>query len=100
MPSTADFITRWKRSSASERANYALFLSELCDLIGVPRPDPSTSDEDANTYVIDKAVVFKELDARPPQTSSISTNAAASFWKLSRAAILPPAVGHSLRHES
>ena len=63
MPSTADpFITRWKRSSASERANYALFLSELCDLIGVSRPDPSTSDEDANTYVIDKAVVFKELD--------------------------------------
>lgn len=63
MLSTADhFITRWKRSSASERANYALFLSELCDLIGVPRPDPSTSDEDANTYVIDKAVVFKELD--------------------------------------
>ena len=63
MLSTADhFITRWKRSSASERANYALFLSELCDLIGVPRPEPSTSDEDANTYVIDKAVVFKELD--------------------------------------
>ena len=56
------FIARWKRSSASERANYALFLSELCDLIQVPRPEPSTSDEDANTYVIDKAVVFKELD--------------------------------------
>ena len=63
MPNAAEsFITRWKRSSASERANYALFLSELCDLIEVPRPDPSTSDGDANTYVIDKAVVFKELD--------------------------------------
>lgn len=63
MPITAEsFITRWKRSSASERANYALFLSELCDLIEVPRPDPSTSEEEANTYVIDKAVVFKELD--------------------------------------
>ena len=48
--------------SSSERANYAVFLSELCDLIDVPRPDPSTSDEDANTYVIAKAVVFKELD--------------------------------------
>ncbi len=56
------FITRWKRSSASERANYALFLSELCDLIEVPRPEPSTSDEEANTYVIDKAIVYKELD--------------------------------------
>jgi len=63
LPNTADpFIARWIRSSASERANYALFLSEMCDLIEVPRPDPSTSDEDANTYVIDKAVVFKELD--------------------------------------
>jgi hypothetical protein len=63
LPNAAEsFITRWKRSSASERANYALFLSELCDLIEVPRPEPSTSDEDANTYVIDKAVVFKELD--------------------------------------
>ncbi len=63
MPNAAEsFITRWKRSSASERANYALFLSELSDLIEVPRPDPSTSDEDANTYVIDKAVFFKELD--------------------------------------
>ena len=63
MPNAAEsFITRWKRSSASERANYALFLSELCDLIEVPRPDPSTSDEDANTYVIDKAVVFREID--------------------------------------
>jgi hypothetical protein len=59
---TESFIARWKRSSASERANYALFLSELCDLMEVPRPDPSTSDEDSNTYVIDKAVVFKELD--------------------------------------
>ena len=59
---TESFITRWKRSSASERANYALFLSEFCDLIEVPRPDPSTSYEEANTYVIDKAVVFKELD--------------------------------------
>ena len=63
MPNIVEaFITRWTRSSASERANYALFLSELCDLIEVPRPEPSTSDEDANTYVIDKAVVFKELD--------------------------------------
>jgi hypothetical protein len=25
------FIARWQQSSAAERANYALFLSELCD---------------------------------------------------------------------
>jgi len=34
----ADFIRRWGNSGAAERANYQLFLSELCDLLGVPRP--------------------------------------------------------------
>lgn len=57
-----DFIIRWQKSSASERANYALFLSELCDYLDLPRPEPSQADEEANKYVIDKAVVYKELD--------------------------------------
>ena len=56
------FIPRWQRSSASERANYALFLSELCDYLDLPRPEPSQADESLNTYVIDKAVGYKELD--------------------------------------
>ncbi len=56
------FILRWQRSSASERANYALFLSELCDFLDLPRPQPSQADEDANVYVIDKAVYYIELD--------------------------------------
>ena len=34
------FIARWSQASASERANSQLFLSELCDLIGVSHPDP------------------------------------------------------------
>jgi hypothetical protein len=33
----AAFIARWQKSGAAERANYQLFLSELCDLLGVPR---------------------------------------------------------------
>jgi len=56
------FIARWQQSSAAERANYALFLSELCDYLDLPRPDPSQADEDANSYVIDKAVYFQNLD--------------------------------------
>jgi SAM-dependent methyltransferase len=56
------FITRWQQSSASERSNYALFLSELCDLLAIPRPEPSQADEAANTYIFDKAVFFQELD--------------------------------------
>ncbi len=46
MPETAaatitDFINRWEASGAAERANYQLFLSELCDLLGVERPTPT-----------------------------------------------------------
>jgi hypothetical protein len=59
---TEEFIARWQRSSASERANYALFFSELCDYLDLPRPEPSQADEALNTYVIDKAVVFQNLD--------------------------------------
>jgi len=35
------FIAKWSRSGGAERANYALFLVELCDLIGVGHPEPS-----------------------------------------------------------
>ncbi|MFP5236648.1 MAG: class I SAM-dependent DNA methyltransferase [Acidobacteriota bacterium] len=63
MPLNAgNFITRWQQSSAAERANYALFLSELCDYLDLPRPDPTQADEAANSYVIDKAVYFQNLD--------------------------------------
>jgi hypothetical protein len=31
------FISRWENSCAAERANYQMFLSELCDILGVPR---------------------------------------------------------------
>ena len=42
MPSRdiGEFIARWSTASPSERANAQLFLVELCDLLGVPRPDP------------------------------------------------------------
>ena len=33
------FISRWSSASPSERANSQLFLTELCDLLGVPHPD-------------------------------------------------------------
>ncbi len=54
------FITRWQSSGAAERSNYALFLSELCDLLGVPRPDPSSDQTELNDYVIDRA--FTRID--------------------------------------
>jgi hypothetical protein len=56
------FIARWERSGSSERANYQLFLSELCDLLGVPRPDPAGPDDSANAYVFERAVTFQHGD--------------------------------------
>ncbi len=50
------FITRWQASGAAERANYQLFLSELCDVLDAPRPDPTTPDEAGNAYVFEKNV--------------------------------------------
>jgi len=39
-PATA-FIAGWSTASPSERANSQLFLSELCDLLGLPHPSPA-----------------------------------------------------------
>jgi hypothetical protein len=56
------FIDRWKNSGAAERANYQLFLVELCDLIGVPRPNPTKPDDTENAYVFERSVTFDHPD--------------------------------------
>ncbi|MAT68930.1 MAG: SAM-dependent methyltransferase [Planctomycetaceae bacterium] len=58
----AEFIARWQRSGGAERANYQLFLTELCELLEVPRPEPTVQDESANAYVFEKAVAFDNGD--------------------------------------
>ncbi|OYX73838.1 MAG: restriction endonuclease subunit M [Caulobacter sp. 32-67-35] len=58
-----DFITRWTaREGGAERANYQMFLSELCDVLGVPRPDPAGAARDLNDYVFERAVSSTTLD--------------------------------------
>ena len=56
------FISRWQNSGASERANYALFLSELCDLLQVPRPEPTRQEDAENAYVFERNVTFQNSD--------------------------------------
>ncbi|MDB5352801.1 MAG: hypothetical protein JWN86_4048 [Planctomycetota bacterium] len=56
------FLTRWEASGAAERANYQLFLSELCDVVGVPRPEPTRPDDAENAYVFERAVTFQNPD--------------------------------------
>lgn len=63
-----DFISRWAvRVGGQERANYALFLSELCDVLEVLRPDPADAESPTNDYVFERAV--KEV-AREGSTSA------------------------------
>lgn len=57
-----NFIERWATSGAAERANYQIFLTELCDILDVPRPEPTKPDEDENAYVFEKAVTFHHGD--------------------------------------
>ncbi len=61
------FIPRWQESAAAERANYQLFLSELCDFLELPRPDPTGPDDDHNTYVFERRVQFHNADASTSQ---------------------------------
>lgn len=57
------FIARWSAGDGGqERANYALFLAELCDVLDVPRPDQASHDATANTYAFERAVTFREPD--------------------------------------
>ncbi len=56
------FLDRWSgKEGGQERANYGLFLSELCDVLGVPRPDPS-GDPETNDYVLERVVKERGRD--------------------------------------
>ncbi|BCS51810.1 class I SAM-dependent DNA methyltransferase [Geobacter sp. SVR] len=56
------FIQRWEASGAAERANYQLFLSELCELLNVMRPEPTRPDDRDNSYVFERSVTFRHGD--------------------------------------
>ena len=56
------FIQRWEHSGASERANCQLFLSELCDRLNLPRPDPAQAETAENAYVFERTVTFQNTD--------------------------------------
>jgi hypothetical protein len=69
VPAALDaFFRRWEASGAAERANYSMFLNELCDLPEVPRPDPAGPDDEKNAYVFERAVPFADrtLQTRLP----------------------------------
>ena len=57
-----DFIARWEASGSAERANYTMFLTELCALLGVPGPEPTRPDDRDNAYVFERAVPMDDGD--------------------------------------
>ena len=58
-----EFIARWTaREGGAERANYQMFLSDLCDVLGAPRPEPSGVERDLNNYVFERAVRSTTLE--------------------------------------
>lgn len=51
------FLARWTaREGGAERANYGLFLIELCEFLGVERPQPSGHKKHLNKYNFDRQV--------------------------------------------
>jgi hypothetical protein len=56
------FIERWQSASGSERANYQLFVHELCALLELPTPDPAREDTRDNAYVFERRITFRHGD--------------------------------------
>ena len=52
----AAFITRWSAAGGSERANYQLFIGELCALLDLPTPDPASDATRDNAYVFERRI--------------------------------------------
>ena len=38
------FFARWRHPGGSERANYQLFIADLCELLEVDKPQPANED--------------------------------------------------------
>ncbi|QQZ28072.1 class I SAM-dependent DNA methyltransferase [Thiothrix subterranea] len=50
------FIQRWQGKDGSEKANLQLFLGELCELLGVEKPQPAHADNKLNAYVFERRI--------------------------------------------
>lgn len=63
--SISDFVGRWSdREGGQERANYSLFLTELCDILDVSHPDPASASHEMNDYVFERRVERRMPDGR------------------------------------
>jgi len=56
------FIERWRDTGGKERANYQLFLTELCRLLDLPGPEPAGEDDSDDAYVFERRVDIHHPD--------------------------------------
>ncbi|WP_116363918.1 class I SAM-dependent DNA methyltransferase [Parahaliea mediterranea] len=56
------FIARWSKATGTEKANYQLFLTELCTLLHLPQPEPASEDTETNAYVFERRVDIANPD--------------------------------------
>jgi len=56
------FIQRWQGVTGTERANYQLFLGELCSLLELDAPEPASDDTRDNAYVFERRVTISQPD--------------------------------------
>ncbi|WP_162910652.1 class I SAM-dependent DNA methyltransferase [Hymenobacter oligotrophus] len=56
----SEFEARWAAAGGAERANYALFLHDLCRLLGVEPPQPTTAQRHSDAYVLERDVTFPD----------------------------------------
>ena len=56
------FIGRWQNTGGKERANYQLFLTELCQLLGLPGPEPASDNPADDEYVFEHRVDIHHPD--------------------------------------
>jgi hypothetical protein len=58
----ARFIEHWAASGGAERANFPSFAHNLCDVLGVPHPEPTKPVVSENAYVYERDVTFQNQD--------------------------------------
>ena len=56
MLTVPEFVKKWSVSGAAESSNAQSFTNDLCEVLGVTKPDPTVPDESKNTYVFEKSV--------------------------------------------
>lgn len=56
MQTISEFIERWSKSGGSERANYALFLTEFTEVLGLEKPLPATDSGQNDHYRLERPV--------------------------------------------